>query len=234
MKKYINPVVLFLLSTLFLIGLHSCKVKSTEPNGTYIGYDYYPLELGRYVVYDVYDTNYTASGRVDSIYQLKEVIFGLIQEGNELKYVLHQYFKQRSEANWPSQPDSVWTLVNSSNQLIRSENNIPYIKLVFPVKDNITWDGNARNIYDAQLYTMRAVDQTYNVSGLFFNPTLVVEQSNMKSIVNKDVRYEIYARGIGPIKKDYTVYFYDQSQLGQDVVDFGYRKVFLIRDYGPK
>ncbi len=234
MKKYINGVLFFLLPSVVLIGSYSCKVKSTEPDGAYVGYDYYPLELGRYIVYDVYDTNYTALGRIDSVYQLKEIISGLIQEGNELKYVLHQYFKERSAPHWPSQPDSVWTLVNSSNQLIRTENNISYIKLIFPVKDNITWNGNARNIYDAQLYMMRAVDQTYPVSGLFFNPSLLVQQSNEKSIVNKDVRYEVYARGIGPIKKEYTVYSYDQSQLGQDVVEFGYHKVFLIRDYGPK
>jgi hypothetical protein len=233
MRKFINATALcFVFIALIAMGVTSCKVRKAEPSGSYVGYDYYPLDIGRYVIYDVYDTTYNGIVRSDSLYQLKELIYSSFQEGDEQKYVLHQYFKKTTDAEWPDQPDSVWTLVNTSNQLVRTENNIPYIKLVFPVKDNITWNGNARNIYDAQIYTMKDVDLPYTVSNLSYGQCLKVEISNTKSLVSKDDRYEIYSRGIGPIKKEYTVYSYDQTQLGLDVVDFGYHRVFLMTAYG--
>ena len=232
MKRYTNySVVIFLLS-ISIVMIYSCKVKNAEPNGAYVGYDYYPLEVGRYNVYDVYDTIYNGIVRKDSVYQLKELIQSYITEGQEVKFVLHQYFKKTTDTDWPGQPDSVWSLTNTSNQLIREENNIQYIKLVFPVKEGKTWNGNARNIYDAQTYTMKNVDGSYALPSLVFNPTLMMEISNTKSVINKDHRYEIYARGIGPIKREYTVYAYDQSQLGSGVIEYGYHKVFILKSYG--
>ncbi len=212
--------------------MYACNVKSTEPDGTYVGYDYYPLKTGSYIIYDVYDTLYTGILRKDSLYQLKELIYTSYQEGDEVKYTLYQYFKSTTDTEWPIQPDSVWTLVNTSNQLIRTENNIPYIKLIFPVKEDAKWNGNAKNIYDEQSYTMKNLDQVYDVLGLSYSQTLMVEINKSQSIVDKDHRYEIYARGIGPIKKEYTVYAYDQNFLGQDIIDYGYHKVYFMTEHG--
>jgi hypothetical protein len=234
MKKYINQGIVFLLLGFSLVFTDSCKVKNAEPDGAYVGYDYYPLEVGRYIIYDVYDTVYNEATRVDSIYELKEVIHSVIVEGDEVKYVLYQFFKERSASDWPSQPDSVWTLTNISNQLIRTENNTQYVKLVFPVKEGITWDGNARNIYDEQIYSMKNVDRSYFMSNYIFNPTLTMVIADDESRINRDFRYEIYARGIGPIKKDYKVYAYDQTQVGTGKVDFGHHKVFIMKGYGAK
>jgi len=232
MKRFINQLVFLGFILVLLVGLYSCKVKKEEPSGSYVGYDYYPLTIGSYIIYDVYDTSYAGSTRIDTLYQLKELIFSSFQEGEDTKYVLYQYFKKTTDVAWPDQPDSVWTLVNSSNQLIRTENNISFIKLSFPVKEGLTWNGNARNVYDAHTYTMKKVDQVYNVLGFNYSQTLMVEINKSESIINKDFRYEIYARGIGPIKKDYTVYAYDQASLGTYTIDYGYRKVFLMTEHG--
>lgn len=234
MRKFTSLRTCFLLLVLFLTVLYSCKVKNVEPNGAYVGYDYYPLEQGRYIIYDVYDTTYNGVERIDTLYQLKELVYSSFQEGEEVKYVLHQYYKKTTDADWKEQPDSVWSLVNSSNQLIRTENNIPYIKLVFPVEENKKWDGNAKNVYDSETYTMKNVDDSYAVSNLDFSQTLTVEMSNVKNVISKDSRYEIYARGVGAVKKEYTVYSYDQSAIGSDIIEYGYHKVFVVTSYGQE
>jgi hypothetical protein len=229
MKKYTK----FILG--LIIILSSCKVRNSEPNGAYVGYDYYPFEIGRYVEYEVYDTNYTGIIRNDSLYHLKEVIVSSFVEGDETKFVLHQYFKKTTETTYPEQPDSVWSIVNNGNLLIRTENNTSYIKLAFPVAENKSWNRNARNTLGAKTSTMINVDKNYTVkTGYVLPQCLQVDITNEKNFVYLNRKFEVYAREIGPVVKDYTYYSYDQTSLGLYKIDYGFHKVYRVMNYGKQ
>ncbi|MDB5273606.1 MAG: hypothetical protein JWO58_1973 [Chitinophagaceae bacterium] len=245
MKKYTNFFIL--LSVFFTLGVmvHSCKLKTVDPSTVNLGYDFCPLEIGRYVIYEEYDTVYNSNQMVDTVYNVKELIHDTIMEGKEVRYVFYHFTKKTTDTDWPIQPDSVWTYENNGNQLIREESNIQYIKIAFPVAEGKTWNGNALNVLSDETssdkyYKMTDIDKSYPIqplSGLLttYSNTLKLTISNQADpIVSKDIRYEVYARGIGLIKRDYTVYYYKQDNSPPQTIDFGSRKIMLITSYGKE
>jgi hypothetical protein len=253
MKKSINFFVLLVVFATLFASVYSCKLKTVEPGSVDIGYDYYPLEIGRYIIYDEHDVIYNPIKTIDTVYQVKELIKDTIVEGTETKYLIYHFVKSVTDSIWPIQPDSVWTAVNTGNQLIREESNVEYIKLVFPVKEGKTWNGNAMNYLSQstssnQFYSMVNVNQPctislqsypnqpYSVTNTTYNNTLkmiIINQAD--SIVSKDIRFDIYAKGIGYIKKDYTTYFYVQDPAAApQTIDHGARRLMQIRSYGKE
>lgn len=242
MKRSINFFLFIMCCLALLVCVNSCKLQSIDPETVDLGYDYYPLEVGRYIIYDEHDIVYNSVTTVDTIYHVKEVIHDSYKEGSEEKFIVYHYVKKTTDADWPIQPDSVWTVVNTNNQLIRTESNIDYIKLVFPVKEGKSWNGNAKN--PAGEFT--SSDKFYKMSELnkpHTAPNAVVYQNTLKMtianqsdpIVSMDIRYDIYARGIGFIKKDYTTYYYKQeTSFPPQTIDYGSHKVMEITSYGKE
>ncbi|MDB5257145.1 MAG: hypothetical protein JWM14_1840 [Chitinophagaceae bacterium] len=227
---------------LTLVFLHACKLQTIDPETVDLGYDYYPLEVGRYIIYDEHDIVYNSVTTVDTIYNVKELIHESYLEGTENKFVIYHYAKKTTDADWPIQPDSVWTVVNTTNQLIRTESNVDYIKLVFPVKEGKTWNGNAKNTMGEitssdKFYKMTNLNQPYTApNGMVYDKTLKMTIANQSDpIVSMDIRYDLYARGIGFIKKDHTTYYYKQdSSYPPQTIDFGSHKVMEITSYGKE
>ena len=55
-------------------------------------------------------------------------------------YKLNRFFK-RNEAD-PWQRINTWTIQKNKSNAIRTEENIKFVKLVFPVKEGLRFDGN--------------------------------------------------------------------------------------------
>jgi hypothetical protein len=241
MKKYIDFFVLSCTVLALLACLHSCKLQSIDPEDVDLGYDYYPLEVGRYVIYDEHDIIYDPASFTDTTYHVKEIIHDSFLEGTEEKFTVYRFAKKTTESDWPLQPDSVWTVARTANQLLRTESNFQYIKLVFPVKEGKTWNGNAKNTAgditsSDKFYKMTDLNKPYTgINGVVYPYTLKMTIANQSDpIVSKDIRYDLYARGLGFIKKDYTVYYYDQAHPGSQIIDYGSRKIMEIMSYGKE
>lgn len=241
MKRSINFLLFFVVSALVTMSMYSCKLQSIDPEDVDLGYDYYPLEIGRYIIYNEYDTIYNTEDVMDTMYQVKEIIHSSFMEGTDEKFEVYRFAKKTTDSDWPIQPDSVWTVVRTANQLLRTESNIEYIKLVFPVKEGKTWNGNAKNTSGPitssdKFYKMSEVNKPYTINTILYPSTLTMTISNQADpIVSKDIRYDVYARGIGFVKKDYTVYYYEQgSSFPPQTIDYGSHKIMEITSYGKE
>jgi hypothetical protein len=214
--------------------LFSCKKKE----GTFdLGSDYFPIRSqGAYIIYDVERITYQASGFDTNNYQLKEVSGDTAWLNGKLYYKVLRYIRPDSLASWPFQPDSVWYQYNNNAQAVKTENNRPFIKLVFAVEENKSWNGNALNTYSSDNYTMVNVGKSYSADGHYFPSTLKVVQQDDTSLVNEDQRYEVYAKGLGMIEKySNTVLFCSEPSCISNKINFNkdsiiggirYRQVF--------
>lgn len=239
MKKSIKVLIFFTI--VLLVFVNSCKLKTIDPDAVDVGYDYYPLEIGSYIIYNEYDTIYDPSKVTDTLYHVKEIVHRSYMEGMEEKFEIYRFTKKVTDSDWPLQPDSLWTVVKNSNQLLRTESNIEYIKLVFPVKEGKAWNGNAKNTSGEftssdKFYKMINLNKPYTINNIVYPNTLKMVISNQSDpIVSKDIRYDIYARGIGFVKKDYTVYYYKQeASFPPRTIDYGSRKIMEITSYGKE
>ncbi len=180
--------------------LSSCnETKEIDPNS--IGYDFYPIEIGQYRIYDVEEIIYEISGFDTSVFQLRETIFDSIPSVDQTTYLLRRDKRDNASLEWEA--DSVWTVTKTTNFLAVNENNISFIKLTFPVKNGNEWNGNSLNSNNELTYYYQPLAAPFIDSILISDHIRVVIEDIEQNIVNQDLRSEVYARNIGLLSKDY-------------------------------
>ena len=200
------------------------------------GYDYFPLETGRYVIYDVNEDYYslTATTPVQRAYQVKEVVGTAYADvTGRQAYRLLRY--RRSAGNQPWQADSVWSARLVDEEAIRTENGLDFVKLRFPVSDRLRWNGNRHNAVGGDEYEIRNSGQPYRVSDKEFSETVTVVAQQDSTLLSQDKRLEVYARQVGLIYKQRIQLQYCASTpacIGNYQIDYGIRQVYHIHSFG--
>jgi hypothetical protein len=166
------------------------------------GTEYYPIRsTGSYIIYDVHQINYNASGRDTLNFQLMEMMGDTVTLNGRLYYKILRYKRTADSAAWPLQPDSVWRTYKDVSKAVKNENNIDIIKMVFPVDEGKAWDADGFNTWGSQIYSMRKKAYPYNVNNHYFANTLTVQEKFDTSAINKNISFEVYAKDIGLIHR---------------------------------
>jgi hypothetical protein len=235
--------LIFLLSSLLVVW--SCDTREVDLSPEKLGHIYFPLQTGHYAIYEIEQTTYSLTAPPAVIrYQLKEVIADTFTDltGDKV-YRLHRFIRKNSQLAWPAEPDSVWTAKIKDNRAIRTENNAAYIKLAFPVKEKLAWNGNALNNCGESAtlcrdeYQIQDIGKPFQVLGRTFDRTLTVIQHKDSNLVSNDRRIEIFAPEAGLIQKErYWVQYCGANQgaicrsAGQ--IDFGVWYIQRLSEYG--
>jgi hypothetical protein len=190
----------FYIIVLILI-FNACNIGTVEPLINAQESLYYPLKKGSYIIYIVKKINYNGLGTNDTIqYFLKEVVKEKIANvTNDTTYLLERYVKSNLQSEW--QIDSIWSARIDQNRIIKQEQNISYIKLAFPEKEGLVWNGNALNSLPQNQYKIQDFEKPFLIENINYPLTLTVQQRNENTIVNADVRREVFAKNIGLIYK---------------------------------
>lgn len=191
--KYIKLIILFFGALTVL----SCS-KGKDEVDVDLGYEYYPLAEGNEWIYDIESIEYNTLGEEVSIYQLKEVIGEKVDGGDEENYLIHRFKREDETEEWVQ--DSVWSVKKEANYLVKSENNIRYQKLVFPVGLNVFWDGNIWNTYEENIYKIVELGVAYSLGGETYADVLEVEQKVENNLILSIENREYYAKNIGLIE----------------------------------
>jgi hypothetical protein len=231
-----NKTLRYLLSVILgCFLLSACNSEKVEPEPNRLGYDFFPLETGNFVEYDVQETYYALTANpIIRTYQIKEIIGdSFLDLSNEAAYQVMRYSRPEGNAAW--QLDSIWVAKRTPNQAIRIENNIAFVKLIFPVEEKQTWNGNVLNNLGNDEYQLLALNKPYKVTGAEFDNTLTIVQNVDSSLVNQDKRTEIYAQGVGLVYKERVQVQFCSSTaacLGKGQIDFGVKFYQRLKTYG--
>ncbi len=218
--KHLIQVFLFFMA--FLLLLPSCKNRVDDISIDY-EYEYYPLDSGRYIIYDVDSIKYSwqpvGSGSnstyiqyIDTIrYQWKELYAGTFYDNFQgvLKHRI-EYYRRKSQDD-PWQNDRVWYALKTPTNLQRQEDDLRFMKLVFPPREGYTWDGTVfipkTGIYDffsEWKFKYSNVGKSFSVNGRDFQTTVIVDHVNVDD--NKifyQFSREIFAKNVGVIYRDW-------------------------------
>ncbi|MBX3102340.1 MAG: hypothetical protein KF690_07530 [Bacteroidetes bacterium] len=192
------------------------------------GPEYFPLQEGLWRVYQVIDTSFTATTTTTNPYGLtldlkphyrmeKQGSQELDQMGRTLTRLETYRTPDTSAANYWEHLvfDELWTLHRNNEFAERIEANIRYQVMAFPIRVNRRWDGNAYNTRNAgpdqQLYTYVNTDTTVTVHGRTYTRCVFIRQRKSNTLLFDVDTYEIYAPGVGLIKR------YDRSIIYDDV-----------------
>ncbi len=200
-----------ILALFLCIGFFSCKEDVPEP-ATIKGLEYFPLTIGRFVVYEADSTVYTEVPR-DTLYfkyQIKEKIVEEFVDNQGIKsYRLERYIKPyNAQVPYDSMDWKIkeaWLVKASTARIQVQENNNLYTKLIFPTLENASWDGNAYNSLGKLTYSYEYLDRAENINGVALNRVLKVKhKTDTTNLIINQLEYEQFAADIGLVFKQYT------------------------------
>ena len=212
---------LIVLPVLISIGCNELMVPEPER----LGYDYFPLIIGEFRIYDVKVINYNLDGSTDTtIYQLQEVVSDSSIIGEETSYRLDRYRRADASETWVI--DSVWSARLNPYQAVVVEHNIPIIKLSFPVAEDKRWDGNALNTIEFDEFKIKNLGTTYQIDGIDYPNSLEMFKEDLLDplkITSDDHQLEVFSAGIGlifrqEIFKQYCSDCPEQGKIEQGIV----------------
>ncbi|MFC2100490.1 hypothetical protein ACFLRZ_01530 [Bacteroidota bacterium] len=216
---------LLVILLLVVIVFSTCKKESTlAPE--YMGYNYFPLSIGYWIAYQVDSTAYVCQNSdVDTFnfnYQVKELIESSYEDiSGRTNYRIERYSRASDSSDWEIR--DVWTANIDKFKAIKSEENVQFIKLTFPVKDENKWDGNAFNILEVQEYRYVNVNVSKEINGFNFDSTSTVIQIDRSTLISDDYSEEIFAANIGMVYKRTMQLEKELDQTIKNGIDYTYR-----------
>lgn len=182
-------------------ALYSCKKDVAPPLD--VGYGYFPTNVGHWIIYDVVTIEHDApvNKHDTAVFQIKEIIESTFLD-NEYRETQRIERYLRSDSTLPWVIKDVWFSNLTSSTAEKVEENVRFIKLIFPISLEKTWDGNVSNPQDIWNYEYTEVDAPYTINILSFDSTVTVLQIDEGNLIEKNYALEIYAKNVGMIYKE--------------------------------
>lgn len=222
-----------LLAAALPLALLSCNndddVVAVDPAHDFT--PFFPLTPGHYVTYDVDSTQWDDVGctRTDTRCQLRYTVADTFTDAQGRRsYRVDIYYRKRDTADWRNH--EVVYVTPTAQRLEYVQKALPFIKLVFPIVDGGTWNGNQLiNGADADLtyfrdwiYKYSNVGEAFDTERKYYDNTVTVNavdfsQGNPEDPSQRDVYAsrtygkEVYAEGAGLIFREMTRWTYDPA-----------------------
>lgn len=212
-----------------LVILNSCKRQVIPPDEIDLGKDYISLQAGHFIEYEVDSIIYNDFNLSTDTFKTEfRDMIGSEFNDNEGRpsVIINRSSRSSSTSEWKDILTYYATLTNFKYEVI--EDNLRFIKLVFPVKLNTRWYGNTYiptalnpefQWYDKWDYRYANVSEGYSNGVLFFPSTVTINQANViegnpddaDSYSAKTYAQEVYAKGVGLVYKELTRWVYQPS-----------------------
>jgi len=206
--KYFKSILVFIL----MLAVVSCK-KDSEQAELDLGYDYYPDEIGHYIIYQVDSTTYDDFFRPVLVtkrsLQVKEKIVEqfLDNTGRTAKRV-ERYERDSVEDHWTL--TRTYYFVKSNVSVEKVEENLRFVSFVFPPGRDKTWKGNRyieavdNNKYLADWeYKITESGVAANINGVSYPSTTAILLRDRETQIEKTYAREVYAAGVGMVYKEW-------------------------------
>ncbi|MCH7403232.1 hypothetical protein ACFOUP_09120 [Belliella kenyensis] len=221
-------LVQFLCVCLFFLGCREVE----QPNYD-IGLDFQPLEEGLFWEYEVderivfgendEETNsYFIKDRVDYTF--------INDEGVEVFVIL------RSKGNTRNDYEGVgnYALFVRNRALIRMEQNERVVKFPFPPRQGSQWDAKIYSSNPSEIFQIDLLG-SYDLNNVTYSQAArVLQEDDDDLITSRDIRYEVFAKGIGMIEyySEVISYCTRNDCLGQQIEESGSMIHMKIINYG--
>lgn len=142
-------------------------------------------------------------------YRIKEKLedYYVDNEGRDaIKLVryIKKYDSTLSYDHMPWEVKDVWNYTKTATTLEVVEEDQRFTKLIFPVKEEATWDGNAANTIGKWDYTYEYIDKAEAINGISFNEVLKVVQKDdkLQNAIHRQYYIEKYTKEVGLVYRE--------------------------------
>lgn len=214
----------FVVFILTIVLFASCK-KTPEP---FFGYEYFPMEEGRFVEYEVMEIVHDEGGNPQNDttrYRLKTVVGeSVVDNEGRVARKLYRYSYDLQSGDLID--ERVWTQIIDGGRGEVVEENQRKIRLVFAITLDKVWDVNAFNPEEEQEVVYDEIHKPFGQ----LDSTVTVEYEDFFSLVDYQRKYEVYGNHVGLIKRS----FKDLRINSFDTLDItsGTEQHYILIDYG--
>lgn len=215
-------LTVFLLFFCFCVmNIAACEEKTEAPID--LQYDYFPLAVGKYWVYQVDSILFVptfGTTRLDSATNFikEEIIESFVDNAGDTIYRVERLERKNNAESW--QIKKVFAIQRSRTQAIQTEDNLRFIKLVFPLQEGKNWNSTAFptegltipiasqqiEIFNHWESEATAIGEPLQVGSFNFDKTATIFYANETTITTEyRVAAEVYAKGIGLVKRDWSI-----------------------------
>ena len=241
--------VLLLLTIASALIFNACK-KSTDVLAVASVSTYSPLQVGKYISYNLDSSIFINFGTKDTVikYQVKHQVDALITDNlGRPAYRIIRYIRKTAANPWV--PDNTFMAVPTDFSIEFIENNMRFLKLKGPVKNGYTWKGNSYidtyslnstvKYLDDWDYTYDSVNVKQTIGTFTLDSTLKVAQRN-ETIGNpndpnsySEINFgaEKYAAGIGLVYRNFLHVEYQPPTPGRGGYKQGYGVKMTMIDH---
>jgi len=202
--------------------VYSCGKNETELLDLDFGYEYYPLQVGQIREYAVdsiiFDPALTGTQIDTNSWFIKESIVDSFPGQDGLTWFRIERVQRRSDT-LPWEIGKVYAAARSKDQAYRTEENLRFVKMTFPLKANETWDGNAFfsdrtavEVAGEQIlmfidwdYRTLALAESLQVGDLNFEQVCSIQLANSENFIEYRQGKEHYAKNIGLIYRELQI-----------------------------
>lgn len=186
------------------------------------GEDYFPLELGKFVSYQVDSTIYDVDGNntitINTTSFVREEVSDTLRDSEgDLIYRIERSEKANIEDPWVIQ--DIWVAKRTEFQAERVEENLRFIKMIFPLAEEATWDGNLfideRTIipiagesievfknWNSEIVLLAQPD---NIGGIVFDEVTTISHADSENLIELRSVTEKYAKGVGLVDREIRI-----------------------------
>ena len=230
MRKTINRFIIFVYISVTVLFFSGCGKETIIIPAT--SFNYFPVEKGKWVEYIVDSTYHSENdnGNDDSVYSYhfeirEEIDSSYTDDSGRINQIIKRYRRYNPASSWSL--TNIWTQSLSTSSAYRTEDNITYHKLSFPINSTIMWNGNDANTFDEELYYYDYFHEPAIYNSLSFDSTISIIQVDENNYVEKVYGREVYAAGVGLI-------FKERDELGKlnGIAVKGLEYKMLVKDFG--
>lgn len=177
--------------------LNSCKKDEYETVNRSYGKGYSSTRPGSYNIYKVEEIIYDDFfNTIDTFrYQLKESNQSFFTDNLGRKALRIERYKMNTNNQWDLL--NVWYSVEDNVSYERVEENIRYVKLSFPLNEEVVWNLNAYNSENSNYVYYNLINQKYSLDSFKFDSAISVKSDPVSSSLRQREYNEVYARNIG-------------------------------------
>ncbi len=207
-----------LLLLLPLLAVLACEESVAEPIDLSADLSYFPTELNRELIYDV-----------DSIV-LFNTVSGVVYDTarSQVRETLVESFEatdgtttfrgerwRRADATDPWRFEQTFTVTRSNRAATRTEDNLTFTKLIFPIRARAGWEGHAAfdetrslvvggeflDVYNNWSYRYATATSDTLINGQTYEASWRVDQADIDNLIDRRIAFERYAPGVGLIER---------------------------------
>ncbi len=237
-RRYISALSGVALGT--MLFMQSCSESGTDPVAPY---DYYPLAIGQFQIYQVNEDVYSSGSRepVSKTWQEKDEVIGLTQDSTGYKvYTVSRSTRNSASQAW--QKIKEYSVKHDPDKVIVNLDNEVLMPLVFPYSAQIEWDGYRYfNLSDndpryGTKHHYENINKPLTINSLHFDKSIKVsERTDTSGVTQYYLGYKEYAAGVGLVTDVQTNLDYLQENgelIGDRVIGSGTRRSKTILQFG--